>query len=369
MPAIKTPLQFLWGRLTTCRPIGGAPWARSAAICAALALAAGLAAQTNFLLEGLEAYNKGDYVSAERILRQAVDNGADPRAASLLAVVQASTGRCADGEPALAKATDGDDAAVGRLAALALARCRIAAGHLDEAAGILDRLRAKDPADADVLYETARLQMRAWNETIRQLYEKAPASFRVNQLSAEILETQGQYAEAAAEYSKAIAKNPRALNLHFQLARALLNSSHAPETLDQALREIEAELALNPSDAVATYQAARILQVRQRAAEADSRFEQALKLRPNFVEALCALGALRNEERRSADAIPLLEKAVQLSPSSEAAHYALMIAYRNSGRMDDARREKTRIDELHKTPEGEFSDFLKKLGEKPPAGK
>jgi tetratricopeptide (TPR) repeat protein len=344
------------------------PAIKLTAAYAAFALAASLAAQSNLLVEGLEAYNKGDYVAAERSFRKAVDQGGDARAASLLALVQASTGRCADAEPALAKPI-ASDAALGRLTALALARCRLSAGRLDEAAEILGRLRAKDPADADVLYETARLQMRAWNETIRQLYEKAPSSFRVNQLSAEILETQGQYAEAAEEYQKAIAKNPRALNLHFQLARALLNSSHAPETLDRALQEIEAELALNPYDAVATYQAARILQVREHPAEADARYEQALKLRPDFVEALCALGTLRNEQRRSAEAIPLLEKAVQLAPASEAGHYALMIAYRNSGRLNDARREKARIDELHKTPEGEFSDFLKKLGEKPPAGK
>jgi tetratricopeptide (TPR) repeat protein len=339
------------------------------AALAAFALAASLAAQSNRLVEGLEAYKKGDYVAAERSFRQAVDQGGDPRAASLLALVQASTGHCADAEPVLAGTTDPGDAALRRLMALALARCRMAAGRLDDAAAVLSGLRTSDATDADVLYETARLQMRAWNETIRQLYEKNPSSFRVNQLSAEILETQGQYAEAAEEYRKAIAKNPRALNLHFQLARALLNSSHEPETLDEALKEIEAELALNPSDAVAVYQAARILQVRERATEADARYQEALKLRPDFVEALCALGTLRNEERRSAEAIPLLEKAVQLAPNSEAGHYALMIAYRNTARMDDAKREKARLDELHKAPEGEFSDFLKKLGEKTPPGK
>jgi tetratricopeptide (TPR) repeat protein len=328
--------------------------------------AAALSAQNNLVVQGLESYNKGDYAAAERSFRGAVEQNADPRAPALLALVEAATGRCADAEPALVKGAEISDPMLSRLAGLALARCRTSSGKLDDAAEILNRLRAKDPADADVLYETARLQMRAWNETIRQLYEKAPSSFRVNELSGDILETQGQYAEAAEEYRKAIAKNPRALNLHFQLARALLNSSHAPETLDIALKEIEAELALNPSDAVATYQAARILQVRQRTAEADARYEQALKLRPDFVEALCALGTLRNEQHRSAEAIPLLEKAVELAPPSETAHYALMIAYRNQGRMDDARREKTRLDELHKTPDGEFSDFLKKLGEKPP---
>ncbi len=320
------------------------------------AFAAALTAQNNQIVHGLEAFNKGDYITAEKDFRSA-------NSPSLLALVQASTGRCAEAEPALT--VEQSDPKLAKLMSLALARCRMASGHLDDAAAILNRLREKDPSDADVLYETARLQMRLWNETIRQLYEKAPSSFRVNQLSGDILETQGQYAEAAAEYRKAIAKNPRALNLHFQLARALLNSSHTPETLDAALKELDAELALNPSDAVAIYQAARILQVRQRPSEAATRYEQALKLRPDFVEALCALGTLRNEEKRSADAIPLLEKAVALAPPSEAAHYALMIAYRNSGRLDDARREKARLDELHKSPDGEFSDFLKKLGEKP----
>jgi len=324
---------------------------------AGFAIATALTAQPNLIVQGLEAYNKGDYVTAERDFRAA-------NAPSMLALVEASTGRCAGAESSLAKPEN--DPTLARLMGLALARCQIAAAHLDDAAATLHRLRDKNPSDADVLYEIARLQMRTWNETIRQLYEKAPSSFRVNQLSADILETQGQYAEAAGEYRKAIAKNPRALNLHFQLARALLNSSRTPETLDAALKEIDAELALNPSDAVAIYQAARILEVRQRPAEAERRFEQALKLRPDFIEALCALGAMRNELHRSVEAIPLLEKAVQLAPPSEVAHYALMIAYRNAGRMDDARREKDRLDELKKTPDGEFSDFLKKLGEKPP---
>ena len=42
-----------------------------------------------------------------------------------------------------------------------------------------------------------------------------------------------------------------------------------------------------------------------------------------------------------------------------------MMAYRNAGDMDEARREKAELDELQKAPEGEFTDFLKKLGEKP----
>ena len=39
------------------------------------------------------------------------------------------------------------------------------------------------------------------------MFQKTPASFRVNQLSAEIFEIQGKYSEAVAEFRKAIEKN------------------------------------------------------------------------------------------------------------------------------------------------------------------
>jgi hypothetical protein len=42
-----------------------------------------------------------------------------------------------------------------------------------------------------------------------------------------------------------------------------------------------------------------------------------------------------------------------------------MLAYRNAGRPDDARKAKAELDKLQKPPEGEFTDFLKRLGEKP----
>jgi hypothetical protein len=54
-----------------------------------------------------------------------------------------------------------------------------------------------------------------------------------------------------------------------------------------------------------------------------------------------------------------------LQPANESAHYALLTAYRNAGEMEKAAAEKTILDRLQKPADGEFSDFLKKLGEKP----
>ena len=134
--------------------------------------------------------------------------------------------------------------------------------------------------------------MRSWNDTIYQLYERNPSSFRVNQISGEILETQGQFSEAATEYRKAIEKNPNALSLHFRLGRALLMSSPSPETLDAAMKEFEEELARNPHDGIAQYQVAQILLVQQKPRMRPLRLERALELNPDFTEALIALGKL-----------------------------------------------------------------------------
>ena len=322
-------------------------------------------AQSDPLVQGLESFHKGDYVQAELRFRESLKRGDDERARAFLALTLAVTNRCSEAEPALVKAGTSKDADVQRLAGLALVQCSIAGNRMDDAATVLSRLKASYPADADVLYQSARLHMSAWNDAIHQLYEKAPASFRVNQLSGEILETQGQFAEAAIEYRKAIAKNPQALNLHFRLARAMLMGAHTPESMEAAMKEIDAELALNPNDAVAYYQAAQIYLNQQKPQQAEASLQRALDISPAFPEALIALGKLRLDEKQFVEAVALLQNAVKLLPKSESAHYGLMMAYRNAGRMADAKREKAELDKLQKPPEGEFSEFLKKLGEKP----
>src|SRR5262249_420747 len=157
---------------------------------------------------------------------------------------------------------------VRRLSGLALSQCYIAASRFAEAFAVLTSLAASFPDDADVLYLTARLHLKAWNDAVLQMFEKTPPSFRVNQTSPAICEIQGKYAEAIAEFRKAIEKNPVALNLHFRLGRALLMESHSASSLEAARQEFETELKLNPSDAVAEYQIGQILLAQQKADEA-----------------------------------------------------------------------------------------------------
>ena len=311
------------------------------------------------MAEGIAAFERGDYRAAKASLERASN---DPQARLFLALIQAATGQC---DAAIAELSKGFAAGDHRrLAGIALAQCQVNARRFAEAGATVAGLEKQFPSDADVLYVSADYHMKAWNDAIYRMYQKTPASYRVDQLSAEVFETQGKYAEAVAEYRKAIEKNPKAIDLHYRLGRALLQQSHDPAGLEQARREFQAELALNPSDAAAEYQVGQVLTAEQKKSEAGAHFERAAELRPDFPEALIAVAKLRSDARRYADAIALLERAVKLQPRNESAHYNLMLAYRNAGRTAEAQREKTELDKLQKPPEGEFTDFLKRLGDK-----
>ena len=322
-----------------------------------------LSAQSAQLLDGLRQFRDGDLLGAESSFRKVLDTGDDPTARAFLALTEAGTGRCGKATGELAKQlADGSDPDVRRLSGLALVQCRIRTGNFDDAIVALARLQTLYPSDPDVLYQTSRLYMKIWNDTVREMFEKTPASFRVNQLSAEVFETESKYDAAVSEYRKALAKSPKTVGLHFRLGRAILAQSHAPEAMQEARAEFDAELALNPYDASAQYEVAQILLAEQQPEEAARRLERALKLSADFPEALIALARLRT----GPETIQLLERAVLLAPRSEAAHAGLMLAYRNAGRLRESKAQKDELEKLLKPPEGEFSEFLKKLGEHNP---
>ena len=335
------------------------------ATSALLLLSALLArAQDDSLQKGIAEFNRGQYADAQAWLEKAPDS---PQRRTFLALTHAATGHCDTAREELAGEFAKDAASeLGRLAGLALTQCMLAEGNYDDAGPVLARLRALHPSDADVLYQCARLHMKAWNDTLYEMFLKTPNSYRVNQISAEIFEIQNRYPEAISEYRKAIEKNPAALNLHFRLGRALLLESHSPDNLALARREFEAELVLNPADAAAEYETGQILLVSQAPEEAVKHFERAVAITPNFPEAMQALAKARLDAKQYPEAIILLENVVRLQPANESAHYSLMLAYRNAGRAADAAREQAELDKLQKSPQGEFTDFLKKLGEKAP---
>lgn len=313
--------------------------------------------------EGISAFNGGRYSVALAKLTEAVaKDPSDKQATLFLALSQAASGNCATALPRLSELASTEP-----LAGIAGVKCYGAAGDETKAFVLLDEMSARWPDNADVLYLKAKLHMKAFNDATLAMFQRTPASYRVHELSAEIFEVQSRYDEAIGEYRKAIEMNPRAPDLHFRLGRAILLAGHNADFLAKASAAFQDELKLNPEDGACEFQLGQISQVEGNKAEAKAHFEKALELSPQFVQALIALGKMETQDKHYDKALSILTKAVELQPANETAHYALLTAYRDSGQMDKAKAEKAVLDKLQKPPEGEFSDFLKKLGEKPPA--
>jgi tetratricopeptide (TPR) repeat protein len=317
--------------------------------------------------DGIAAFSQGRYSVALDKLKTAVT--ADPqdvKARVFLALTQAARNDCGSALPVLTANADSSDETLARLAGLAAAKCEEARSKNTAALGILSKLQRRFPGDPDVLYAVAKLHMKAFNDATLLMYQRAPSSYRVHELSAEIFEVQGRFDEAVDEYKKAISLNSSAPDLHFRLGRALLMRSHSGDALEQAAGAFSSELKLNPEDAACEFQLGQIAQVQEKSDSARAHLERALSLSPDFVEAQIALAKLDTQAKRYGDAIALLNRALKLQPSNESAHYALMTAYRDNGQPEKAKAEKAELDRLQRPPEGEFTQFLKKLGEKPP---
>lgn len=305
--------------------------------------------------DGIRDFKDGRYAEALAQLKGAKD----PTGRAFLALTEAALGDC---KSALAGLTaDYADPTLARLTGLAAVKC-----DPRNAFTRIQQLEDRFPNDPDVLYTAAKLHMKAFNDATFAMFQRAPASYRVHELSAEIFEVENRYTDAVAEYRKAIEINPNAPDLHFRLGRALLLESHDPAVLEQAANEFRAELNISPEDGACEFQLGQIAQVEGQTADARQHFERAIELSPSFVQALIALGKLSTQAKDYKRAIFLLSRATALQPENETAHYALLTAYRDAGDMEKAKAEKTALDRLQKPPAGEFTDFLKKLGEKQP---
>ncbi len=311
--------------------------------------------------QGIEAFKEGRYSVAFEKLKTLHD----PTSRAFFALTQAAMGECRSAMPALLTVAPAQSETF-RLSRIGAVKCYEAQNEFQKAFALLDALRLQFPNDPDVLYLSAKLHMRAFNEATLSMYGRAPSSYRVHELSGEIFEVEDRYADAAAEYRKAIEANPNAPELHFRLGRALLLESHSEQALNDAATEFRNELKLSPEDSACYFQLGQIAQVQGKPETAIPEFERALALSPDFVHALIALGKLESQRKQYPRAIDLLTRATRLQPANETAHYALMTTYRDFGQMDKAGVEKATLDRLQKPPEGEFTEFLKKLGEKPP---
>lgn len=149
------------------------------------------------------------------------------------------------------------------------------------------------------------------------------------------LQELGQHAEAAEEFRRVLKEDPLNVLAHFDLGVSDL----ALHRTDDAVKELEATLAIAPYYTHADELLAKVFLEKQDYPRARSHFEHQLTFDPDNFAAHYSLGALAVQERRWDDALLHLRAAVRADPQSAEAHNVLGSLYLLRGDLEEAERE------------------------------
>jgi len=259
------------------------------------------------------------------------------------AVSLAESGHCSEALPLLSRnAPHLPDKDLQKRAALDGVRCATLLQRWDALLDFARMLSQQSPHDPDVLYVLIHAYSDLSNQATRELAQTAPTSLPALELDAEANELQGKWDEAEKDYRKILEENPLYPGIHFRLARLLLSKPNPPADFqDQAKKELQKELEIDPANAGAEYVLGELARQGGDFDRAIQHFRRATQLDPNLGEAYLGLGSSLSAEKKFAEAVAPLEMAVKLQPSNPAAHYSLGTAYSRTGRKSDAEREFT----------------------------
>jgi tetratricopeptide (TPR) repeat protein len=287
----------------------------------------------------------------------------------------AENGHCAQALPALKKAihqVSGAD--LRKRIGLDGIHCAMTRNAPYESLDFLSILSRDFPRDPDVLYATTHAYSDLSLRASQDLAKEAPFSFQVHELNAEALEIQHKWDEAAAEYRKILEINPSLPGIHARLGRALLSkSSPTPAEVEQAKKNFEEELEIDPRNAVAEFVLGQLAADGKDYSAAIQHFSRAAKLDTNFMEAFLGLGTAYNSVKQFNDAIAPLETYEKMAPDSPTGHYQLAVAYAGVGRREDANREaalqRQASEELESVKRRAASAMENQSGNQPPEQK
>jgi tetratricopeptide (TPR) repeat protein len=267
--------------------------------------------------------------------------GTVPSAAVEHAATLAESGRCAEALPSLSKAAPHiTDRELQKRVGLDGVRCASTLQQPEPLQDFLRMLSRQFPRDPEVLYVLTHAYSDLAARAAGELATTAPTSIPALEMDADAAEQQGKWDQAEKDYGKILEQNPRYPGIHFRLARLILSKPNPPpDFAEQARKELQKELAIDPANAGAEYVLGELARQGQELPGAVEHFSKATELDPTFADAYLGLGMALLAEKKYSEAVAPLEKAVKLQPGNPAGHYSLATAYARTGRREDADRE------------------------------
>ena len=264
----------------------------------------------------------------------------DPSASAQKGIQLASGGGCTEALPLLKRSLPHiTQKRVAYDAGMAMAQCGMSVDQEDAAVDALIFLRREFPHDPKVLYTATHFYSELAMRAAHELAATAPHSAEVQELNAEALESQRKLDEAEKAYREILEQYPEQPGIHYRIGRLLLAGPQTQGSVDDARKEFEEELKIDPNAASAAFMLGDLDRQAQQWNDAIDHFGRAAKLDAGFSEAFLGLGLSLNAAGRHAEAVAPLEKYVKMEPSDPAGHYQLAIAYARVGRIEDANRE------------------------------
>ncbi len=156
--------------------------------------------------------------------------------------------------------------------------------------------------------------------------KNVPLFLDANLLLGEILQEEGKWDSAMAEYQRILDQPSPKKDILYDLETLFAKG----DPYDLQNSEIRAKAHFN-SGTICVQQGRIDL--------AEYHLKRAISLKPDFAEALANLGILYDNTERRPQAIARLQEAVSLDPQNAVYHYNLGLAYAKSNRLEEAREE------------------------------
>jgi tetratricopeptide (TPR) repeat protein len=172
-------------------------------------------------------------------------------------------------------------------------------------------------------------------EVFSRLIERNQGSADLYVLLGNAHAQQDDYEEALKQFDRALQLDPKVREANLSAGLVLLRQGKLPE----AERRFRAELASDPKSTRASYHLAYVLTLQQKGTEAVPLLRGVLKQNPALADARYLLGQTLLEQGDTAAAVEQLEASVRLAPGEARSHYQLGRAYQKLGRSEEAQQQ------------------------------
>jgi tetratricopeptide (TPR) repeat protein len=227
---------------------------------------------------------------------------------------------------------------------LYLARAYLGAGQLDQAESEISQLLQAEPDRPDTIYWLGKIQKLRAAQTLQEMIDIDPDSYRVHRLAGEQHEDNTEYEKALESYRLALQKGPRTRGLRYAIGNVYWKTRRYAEAEKWLLEE----LASNPHHTLAHYRLGSLYLDQDNTGAAISHLEAALVSRGDFLAARLDLGRALLAAKRYEPAAKHFEEYARGDPENDRVHYLLANAYRGLGRMEDAASEMKKYQELNR---------------------